>query len=310
MNTIYKKCLNPILNNIRFDINDFTHIDIITNITFLGITSKHLYIYIQKELSKRRIFYRIDDFNYLFFNNLNFLKNFIETYYNNVTQVKVSKTKTKIFQFKNFYVLSDVDKFNLIFDSYFLDNPKVSKIRYDNFFYNARKNLKTDITSINKVKLSHIKKINENKILMSEIKFILKIKKLKRIDIYISDLEKEEFNFLFKIVSILFRKQKFKIFFNANLSIFQDTKNTHTSVFLMKSSKKINKTSWTSSYKHILSYDNLKDDLSFIFSKKNPKTINTYEIRERRVIYNHNYNVSRRVHEFINLIRKEVHENQ
>ncbi len=296
--------------NIRFDLYNFKNYDLYSNIKILNTSTKSLYINIQKELAKRRICFRLDDFNYLFFNNLEILSKYINNFYNNKSSKLVTKKLNYPLKLTPFYSLTDIEKFNIIFDIFITNNSKISKLNYQKYFKINRKKLNNNISMINKLSIKDIKRVNQNKKLDSNYKFIIKKKKFKRVNIFVMDIQKNEFEFLFKIISILFKNQEFKIYNSKILDLFNFENKKYTNIFLMYNSKQINKSKWTNPNKYILSIKDLKDDLYYLFSKNKEKTINYNEIRERKIIYNHKYNVSNRVQEFIKLIRKEENEYQ
>ncbi|MDU7497231.1 hypothetical protein [Sneathia sanguinegens] len=317
-------------NNVE---NNFNILDEILNLKIFNLSSMFLYTHLKKELKKRKTYLLNKDFNYLFKMNLIFLANYFKIFHFSSLTFKKHKTidYTKMdFMLKNTFKALTVkendfhfsistfndkeinEKFSLIFDELILKNSKISLDKYNNYLTDCRKNLHT-ISYTNKVffKESDIKTYTYE-ILENKKKFFLKGKKeIKKIEIFIDDITKEDFKFFMFSLSSIFFKKKYRLHIKNTFDEFKKIDKNKIYIYLCTDSN-INKLWWTTENRYILSTTDLKNDLFFLFikdlnenlltlKKKDFKDLNE---KEKNHYYNLSYYVSKRVNAFLKFLEE------
>lgn len=309
--------------NIEFN---FSILDNILYFNTFKKNSLELFINLQKELRKRQVFLYEKDFNYLFIKNILLLHEYIDSFFlltppkknyfyleynennfliKNTYKSLNIKENISFFKIKNFKNYSTEEKFEKIFDN--LINFKNES--YINFM-SEKRNKEMFQNNETFFREKDIKEYPKN-IFESNKKFLLKGKSyIKTIDIYVSDIQKKDFEYLFNILSILFKNKKFKIHIKKPFDEFKKFKDkSKISVFCCYENNNIYNLWWTNETRYILSIKDLKSDLFLLFLKDLDKKILKLKTtkfltkKDLESFYNTNYYVSRRVDTFIDFLK-------
>ncbi|VWL84924.1 hypothetical protein [Oceanivirga miroungae] len=285
------------------------------NKNYLHISSKFIFFKLKKELEKRKVNFRITDLVSLFEKNMEILTTFNSKNHkiipcNSKKGFKIKYTSFKNFSISNFNNLSDEDKFNTIFDNIILSSPKINKEKYTIFFKNKRQ-ANENFRCIKYVNQKNLIKFKYNRKLKSNIKFNVRKKKNADLNIIVLDLEIDELEYLFKIISVIFKNHKFKISISKDIYKLTKYDESTINIFLTYDSSIITYGEWLNENRHILSIKNLHKDLysllstnpNILFLSKNTKHL---VISDKKSIYNQKSFVSNRISTFIDLLEKGV----
>lgn len=298
----------------------FEIIDNITSINKLGLKTIDIYSNVYMELRKRKVFFRVDDFNYLFLQNIllfqeflykNHIVNNVKEYIHEASEqkyivnyqinIKNKKIPNGIKGFKN---MSDIEKFNSIFDFLVLQNPRINKKNYFLHMNNGRLEFK----NINSIDVLKLKDIDIKGKFSSKTPFrTKKFRYIKGIDIYAIDITKKEYDYLFEILNSIFFNKEYTVRVGRDFDIFKKTRKNHLNVYLLYKNSIIDTKKWVHDDKYILTYTDFKNDLIYMLCNKLENKINILKskeyqnltINEKRKIYNAKYYTAKRINEYI-----------
>lgn len=298
----------------------FELLDYFSHLNLFKIHTFNIYLDINKELRKRNIILLKSEYNSLFFHNILLLKDFFETFYtinnenilylaeDNAHKYNIKTKNTTVIKLRNFKNKAILEQFNFIFDAMMINYKFINKNKYDNFMKSNRKELyNIDYESKNLIFFStkHLKEFRNN-LLKSTYKLQLKkFASVKKVNIFVDDIEFDKFKIIFNMLSCIFKNKKYSLNIKTDLKEFERVANNQVNIFVSQRNENIDTSLWTNKDKYILTYDNLVNDMKYIFNKNIDiyiKLINNKNksISEKRIIYNSNYYVFKRVDKFIN----------